>query len=178
MSPSIGFDKDALKQVAAAIYAEVQGREIVEKLAELRTKFDWNPFDDDGDEFVGAWAEIRQNFRLIGDVAMAVVHVAERVQIAGVELNEPQKHAAAVQVLDDIVRLPWYAEPFDGPVMDMVVSTAVAAMNSIGWTKKIAGEIVNAETEKLDMTAKVAAINPAKVDEARAKMHESFKEIG
>lgn len=177
--PSIGFDKDALTRVAAAIYEAVDGPEFIEKMRSLKKNIDWNPFDEDGDEFVGPWAEIRQNFRLVGEVAMAVVHCAESLVIEGKSLSAPQKHAACVQALDDIIRLPWYLEPLDGPVLDMVVSTAVTAMNSIGWINAGSdGTPMDATTQKIDVTEKIKSIEPAKVVAARASMAGAFKEIG
>lgn len=170
---TVNFDKDALTRVAAAIYEAVDGPEFIEKLRALKKNIDWNPFDDDGDEFVGPWAEIRQNFKLVGDVAMSVVHVAERIVVEGQSLSAPQKHEACVQALDDILRLPWYLEPLDGPVLDMVVATAVAGMNSIGWLKG-----GSSAGDKIDMTEKLTTINPEKVYAARKEMAGAFREIG
>lgn len=183
MSPEVHFDKDALDKVAAAIYEAIDAPVFIEKIKALKKDFDWNPFDEDGDEFETAWDEIRHNFQLIGDVAMAAVHCAERVTIAGVELTAPQKHAAVVQALDDIIRLPWYAEPFDGPALNMAVSTAVSALNSLNWFKELSDgvngtKLVDAKTEKIDMTAKVATINVDNVRAARQKVADTFNEVG
>lgn len=178
MSPDVQFDRDALDRVAAAIYAEIDGPMFVEKLKSLRANFDWNPFDEDEDEFVGPWAEIRENFRLVGDVALAAVHCAERITIAGMELSAPQKHAAVVAALDDIIRLPWYLEPFDGPALDMAVSTAVAALNGMKWFREVSGHIVDAKADKLDLTVKVASIEANKVRSARANMAGIYREVG
>lgn len=178
--PVINFDKDALTRVSAAIYEAVDGPDFIEKLRALKKNIDWNPFNEDGDEHVGPWAEIRQNFRLVGDVAMSVVHVAERIVVEGQGLSAPQKHEACVQALDDILRLPWYLEPLDGPVLDMVVATAVAAMNSLDWLRpgNDPQVTINAVTDKIDMTQKLTAINPEKVVAARREMAGAFREIG
>lgn len=177
---AINFDKEALTRVAAAIYEAVDGPEFIEKVRALKKNIDWNPFDEDGDEHVGPWAEIRQNFKLVGDVAMSVVHVAESIVVEGQGLSAPQKHAACVQALDDILRLPWYLEPLDGPVLDMVVSTAVAGMNAIGWLKagRDPNTMFNAAVDKIDMTQKLTTINPEKVYAARKEMAGAFREIG
>lgn len=172
--PKIVFDKDALTRVSAAIYEAIDGPEFIEKVRALKKNIDWNPFNEDGDEFVGPWAEIRQNFKLVGDVALAAVHCAERIVVEGRELSAPQKHAACVQALDDILRLPWYLEPLDGPVLDMVVSTAVAGLNGIAWLR--GG--TDAKADKIDMTQKLTTINPEKVIAARASMAGAFREIG
>jgi hypothetical protein len=173
MSPSIAFDGDALRRVAAVIYKEVNGKQIVEELAKLRAEFDWNPFDDDGDEYVGVWEEVKHNFQLVGNVAMSVVLVAERATISGQSLSDPQKHAACVQALDDIIRLPWYLEPFDNVALDMAVSTAVAALNSI---KALQGP--GTTGGGLDITEKVNATSIVKIQAARAKIAGTYKEVG
>lgn len=176
--PSISFDKDALIKVAAAIYQTVDGPALVEQLRTLKKRIDWNPFDDDGDEFEGPWSEIRQNFKIVGEVALKVVHCAEMLVVEGQQLSAPQKHAACVAALDDILRLPWYLEPLDGPAIDLVVSTAVAAMNSIGWVSGSGDRFVDATLTKLEIGEKLTSIDPAKVLAARAEMAGAFREIG
>jgi hypothetical protein len=176
--PSISFDKDALTKVAATIYQIVDGPELIEQLRTLKKRIDWNPFDEDGDEFAGPWAEIRQNFKIVGEVAMQIVHCAERLVVEGRELSAPQKHAACVQALDDILRLPWYLEPLDGPAFDLVVSTAVAAMNSIGWVSGSSDGFVDAKITKIEIGEKITNIEPAKVLAARAEMAGAFREVG
>lgn len=40
-----------------------------------------------------------------------------------------EKRAYVVKRLDDIVKLPWYLEPFDGPVFGMLVDLACGKLN-------------------------------------------------
>lgn len=101
---------------------------------------DWNPFNDDGDEYVGPWQEMRHNCDLILDVARAAILLAETIVIDGRSLTNPQKRDAVVQVLDDCIRLPWYAEPFDGIAIGLLVDSGVAAFNALGWVQEIPGE--------------------------------------
>jgi hypothetical protein len=61
------------------------------------------------------------------------VFTAERIVVNGIELSAPEKHRAVVAALDRAIRLPWYAEPFDGPLLDMIVVGAVNKWNSIDW---------------------------------------------
>jgi hypothetical protein len=172
MTPSFSFDKDALNRVSAAVYAAIDGKAVVEKIRGLKG-IDWNPFDEDGDEHVGPWNEIKHNFKLVADVAMEAVMCLERANIAGEGLTDPQKHAVAVQVLDDILRLPWYLEPFDNIALDMLVSTAVAGLKGLGWVSKgISG------SEKVDMTEAVMGVSLPNVKTARERISGTFREIG
>ena len=111
-------------------YIDWEGtKDTVGKLKE----FDWNPFDEDGDEFVGAWAEMRHNSELVIDVAKALVNTAERVVVGGLSLSASQKRDAVVKALDNALRLPWYAEPFDGIALGIFVDMVVAFMNKVDW---------------------------------------------
>jgi len=113
---------------------------------------DWNPFDDDGDEYVGAWAEMRHNADLILGVARGAILLAEQIVIDGRSLTNPQKRDAVVAVLDDCIRLPWYAEPFDGIAIGLLVDSGVAAFNALGWVQEIPGlGEVDAKGAKVDV---------------------------
>jgi len=104
-----------------------------EALENFKAEFDLNPFDHDEDEWVGPWQEFRHNIQLVSNLALSLVQLAESILIDGRTLNSPQKHKLVVKVLDDMIRLPWYIEPLDGPVLDMLVTTAVTAMNGMNW---------------------------------------------
>lgn len=132
---------------------------------------DWNPFDNDGDEYVGAWAEMRHNCDLILGVARGAILLAEQVVIDGKSLTNPQKRDAVVQVLDDVVRLPWYAEPFDGIAIGLLVDSGVAAFNALGWVQEIP-DAGTADAKAVKVEVKPLLLEPqqAKVAvEARAR---------
>ena len=105
---------------------EVDPKEIVdflwEKLELEDTKnaigalkgIDWNPFNDDDDEYETPWQEIGHNWDLIWDAAVSISHTVGNLLIGGVELTDPQKHKVVVSALDRAIRLPFYLEPFDG----------------------------------------------------------------
>ena len=108
----------------------------IEALSEKMTALggiDWNPFDEDGDEYESIWSEMQHNFSLVWQATDALVFTAERIVVNGIELSAPEKHRAVVAALDRAIRLPWYAEPFDGPLLDMIVVGAVNRWNSIDW---------------------------------------------
>jgi hypothetical protein len=94
---------------------------------------DWNPFDDDRDQYDGVWEEMGHNFELIWSATLAITKTVELIVVGGVSLTNRQKHKAVVQALDDAIRLPFYAEPFDGPLIDLVVKIAVRYWNSVNW---------------------------------------------
>lgn len=108
---------------------------IVQKLEKLKNEFDWNPFDEDEDEYVGVFAEVNHNADLVWDLATAIVGTLEAVVIGGLSLTSQEKHKAAKEALDRAIRLPWYAEPFDGPMIDLTIGFVVRHLNSVGWTE-------------------------------------------
>lgn len=120
------------KQLARLVWNQLQLDEVKDSVVALRG-IDWNPFDDDGDEYVGVFQEINHNFSLIFDVAQKAAAVAQRIVVDGASLSDPQKHKVVVQVIDDLIRLPFYAEPFDGPVIDVLVKSAVKMLRAIQW---------------------------------------------
>lgn len=103
-----------------------------EELSKMKG-IDWNPFDEDGDEHVGAFQEMHHNFELIWSAAMALTKSVEQIVIGGISLTNQQKHKAVVKALDDLIRLPWYAEPFDGPLLDVLVKISVQYWNAVNW---------------------------------------------
>lgn len=120
------------KQLARLIWNQLQLDDVKQSVVALKG-IDWNPFDEDGDEYVGVFAEINHNFSLVWDVAQKAAAVAERIVVDGASLSDPQKHKVVVQVIDDLIRLPFYAEPFDGPVIDVLVKSAVKMLRAVQW---------------------------------------------
>lgn len=52
--------------------------------------------------------------------------------------NGEEKRTHVVQRLDDMVKLPWYMEPFDGPAFGILVDLACDKLNMLcghDWTK-------------------------------------------
>jgi hypothetical protein len=120
------------KQLAKLIWSQLELDQVKASVVALKG-VDWNPFNDDGDEYVGVFQEINHNFTLVFDVAQKAAAVAQRIVVDGASLSDPQKHKAVVQVLDDLIRLPFYAEPFDGPVLDVLVKSAVKLVRAVNW---------------------------------------------
>lgn len=102
------------------------------KLSALRG-VDWNPFNEDGDAYVGVFGELNHNIDLMWDAALAIANCAERLVIGGIQLTNQQKHKAVVEALDRAIRVPFFLEPFDGILIDILVSGAVKWFNKFGW---------------------------------------------
>lgn len=120
------------KQLAREIAAQLNLEETKASLTALKG-IDWNPFDDDGDEHVGAFGEMQHNWDLLFDVAVKAAHLLQRTVVGVASLDNPQKHKVVVQVLDDLVRAPWYVEAFDGLIFDGLVTAAVKFCRAIEW---------------------------------------------
>lgn len=127
--PEFSFD---YKRLLELIWQELQLDEVKASVTKLRG-IDWNPFNDDGDEYVGVFAEIDHNWDLIFDVAVKAAAVAERAVVSGVSLSNPQKHKAVVEVLDGLIRAPWYVEPFDSIILDGIIHGAVKFLQAVNW---------------------------------------------
>lgn len=162
-----------LDQIAAYIFGRLNESGVVDSIHKLRTEFDLNPFDKDDDEYVGPWAEFRHNIDLIVEVAKDAVHLAELIVVDGISLTSAQKHEAVVKVLDDALRLPWYAEPFDGPAINIIVATVVKFFNGLGWVREIVeGGVeltMDAAVQNLEVATQLRSIEVAKVEAARQR---------
>jgi len=151
-------------------------------------EIDWNPFDDDGDEYDSAWKEIVHNKDLVFDAAVALSVTAERLVVEGMSLSAPQKHKAVVSALDKAIALPFFMEPFDGKVIDLIVTGAVKFMNLLRKSpakaapvatsvpKYIAGTL-NPKYGKPATSAPKAVIGDAPIKISLTKKG-AFKEVG
>jgi len=102
---------------------------------------DWNPFDDDDDEYDTPWKEMVHNKDLVVEAAMALVNTAERIVIEGNKLTSSQKHDAVVSALDKAIKLPWYAEAFDGKIISLLVTSVVKTMNALKKSAPVAVQL-------------------------------------
>lgn len=122
--------------------------------------FDLWPFDDDGDEFLTAFDEMRNNANIICDAALATIAMVERAFIGVAELENPQKHAIVREILDDAIKLPFYAEWADGPIIDLLISFAVRLMKrTIGE-----GRVEHKFNEGRMQTLAITTVGPVELD--------------
>ena len=126
---AITFDKDRLVDFLKTELEFDERKKAIGGIGQI----DWNPFDDDGDEYTNVWSEMKHNWELVWDALIAVVGVLETIVVEGVSLSAPQKKKAAVSLLDDLLKLPFYLEPFDGIALGMLVDSAVGFMNKVNW---------------------------------------------
>ncbi len=155
----IQFDKT---QIANYIEQKLEDAQLLTAIAALKRDFDFNPFNDDQDAFRGPWQEIRHNSELIMAVLSRSILLVEMITFDGISLNNPQKREVVKQVLDDCIRLPWYAEPLDGPLIGILVDSGVVAMNAIGWVQEIGGLTTDTKAAKIEIAGEVVTKDEAK----------------
>ena len=101
-----------------------------------------------------SFEEIMQNFKRIGKfvtgVVMAVEVAAEHIKADLEDLKSEEKLEAAVQILDDKVKLPWYLEVIDGPTFKLVLSFAVFFLNGMQGNSWDLSQVKKALNEGLD----------------------------
>lgn len=120
------------KEIADFLVDYLDLGDFKDDLGKLRD-IDWNPFNEDGDEYVGVWAEIRHNYDLVWEVAVDLCGIAEQLLIGGLSLTSEQKHKSVVEALDRALDCPWYLEPFDGTALGLLVNTVVKYLNLVEW---------------------------------------------
>jgi hypothetical protein len=106
-------DVDEIKEKAKALLDE--GKGLVDTMNELK---EWKNVSD-----------IMENMSTLSNFVTKVVCA---VKVAADDINSDvrsiqsgAKLEAAVQILDDMIKLPWYLEYFDGIAIKMVINTAV-----------------------------------------------------
>jgi len=120
------------REILSQLWNYLELDEVKQSIVRLKG-IDLNPFDEDGDEYVGVFAEMHHNWELIWDVALKLVAAVERVVVGGASLDNPEKHKIVVDLLDDLIRVPWFLEPFDHIVIDMIVKSAVKFLKAVNW---------------------------------------------
>ena len=120
------------KELLDALSSYLGTEDVRVNVAALR-KFDWWPFDDDGDEYETVWEEVNHNWILVRDAMLSIVVLLEKVVVGGIALSNQQKHKMAVAMLDRMIKLPFFLEPFDNIVLDMLVKFCVDFWKKINW---------------------------------------------
>lgn len=109
---------------------ELNLEELKEKAKALKKEWDWNIFDKDGDEYTTAWQEFMHNIDLLSNLFEEVVIAVEKAsQVLGI-LEGGAKLEAAVKFLDDVIKLPFFLDWFDGPLLKFGISYVVRSLNS------------------------------------------------
>jgi hypothetical protein len=92
-------------------------------------------------EFEQAIAELKEGFKIskVLAVAFQAVMVCERVaESAGELYSSEEKQEAVATFVDEVVQLPFFLEPFDGPFIKLAINTIVGWLNIIAGKKWLA----------------------------------------
>lgn len=125
-------------------------KEIVERVKQIGSNFpilleqmneakEWNSF-----------YKIRDNITKIIDLITNVVVIIELTSREMGGLSSEEKRKAAVQYLDEMIKLPWFFEVVDGPAIDLILSIVVDFLNrSLGheWQESTMFSFLKAPTD-------------------------------
>lgn len=93
-----------------------------------------------------------------------------------------EKRAYVVQRLDDMVRLPWFLEPFDGPAFGLLVDMACDKLNLLMGHEWDAAELTPEQTRKIaaviDVPASAAAKAVGEVKGVNERIEALYKQYG
>ena len=89
---------------------------VKDHISEDIEKVEFNSLDD-----------IVKNIKIFYDIVKKVVAI---IEVAGSDTDEGKdKLEAAVKIIDDMIKLPWWMEPADGPIIKIVLSMMVNFLN-------------------------------------------------
>jgi len=120
------------KEVADFLFEYLDLADLRDKYTGLK-EFDWNPFDEDDDDYETPWEEIKHNWDILWEVIIAFAATVERITVGGYELTNREKHKVVKEALDRAINLPWYLEPFDGIVLDMLIKSAAEFIHNVSF---------------------------------------------
>lgn len=93
-----------------------------------------------------------------------------------------EKRAYVVKRLDDMVRLPWFLEPFDGPAFGLLVDMACDKLNLLMGHEWDAAELTPEQTRKIaaviDVPASAAAKAVGEVKGVNERIEALYKQYG
>lgn len=85
---------------------------------------------------VSEWDSLGEIITNIGSITNFIINVVLAVEFSVKELADEieditgvEKREAAVQVLDELLDLPWYLEMVDGPAFEIILSIVVDMLN-------------------------------------------------
>lgn len=93
-----------------------------------------------------------------------------------------EKRAYVVARLDDMVRLPWYLEPFDGPAFGLLVDMTCDKLNLLVGHKWDAAKLTPEQTRKIaaviDVPASAAAKAVGEAKDVNERIEALYKQYG
>lgn len=134
----VDFNKELLLE---ALKREMSLKSFAAKFEQLKS-YDFNPFrPPKAPEDPAGFDKWREAQGLVNDLVLDLIAVVEReVKAVGEVGKGGEKLDAVVTFLDDIIRLPFYLEWFDGPAIRLLVSQLVGLLNRVfgkDWIEKI-----------------------------------------
>lgn len=129
----VSFDKQKIKELLDHIVDKLEVGELIERAKEMVKAFDWNPFKlDDPEQFESAWQEAVHNFVMIKDFLAQVVYTVEMMaRDFQRSVSGPEKLEVAAKFCDDVIRLPFYLEWLDRPILRLLLSLTVTQLNEV-----------------------------------------------
>jgi len=76
-------------------------------------------------------AGLLTNIDKIGNFVIDTIILVELAAKEVEGLKSKEKLETAVSIIDDAIKLPWYLEFFDGPILKLIVSLGVDYMNKV-----------------------------------------------
>jgi len=113
----------ALTKEAKSIFKE--GKDVLNSMDELN---EWNSVNK-------IIANVDKVNNIILKVISAVEVAGENIKSDYEDIKSGEKLDAASQVLDDLIKLPWYLELVDGPALKIVISMAISLLNQTDGKK-------------------------------------------
>lgn len=113
--------------------------------------------------------------KMVSGLKLWVVQMVMEAEKAVPGKSASEKRAYVVQRLDDMVKLPWYLEPFDGPAFGLLVDMACDKLNLLmghEWT-----ELTPAQAAKVAAVIdepKVEAVTGNTVDERIEALYKKY----
>jgi len=146
----ISFDRNLVKKFIEHLMKKYDVRKLMGEAKRVIRALDWNPFKlDDPVKFETAWDETKNNFILIGGFIKKIVDMVElAVEDLEEALSGPEKLEVAVQFLDDVIRLPFYLEWLDKPILRLLLSLIVTQLNDERghtWDETVMRETVSSD---------------------------------
>ncbi len=128
--PAVTLDKD---KIYADLKVYFQTDEFTAQFLRLKElSKTCNPFKQTTDGTPQGWADLTEASAILGDLLHDAIARAEKVcaDAAMVGMGK-EKLEAVAKWLDDIIVLPFYLEPFDGPLIRLLITNVVKLLERI-----------------------------------------------
>ena len=134
------------EKIKAGMVEYFEAGDLDEKIARLR-ELNLNPFAQPEDGKPEGWEDLQEARQIVTELIHCGILAIEKLstdaaQVATKTPSGREKLDALVEFLDDCIKLPWYGELADGPILRMIISGMVANLNQLlgkDWTDKVPG---------------------------------------